>query len=182
MIPDTVRIISNSAFGLCTSLSDVIFLGEELFELRNGAFERCIRLKRVDIPRGVSYIEKCCFEHCLNLKEVHIPSSVNKIGYKAFYNCISLDNVSLFDSNWEAVDINDDTDVIYFSIDYSAKEQAAQDITALHKCTLTKYEGNEDFKTLEANSTTRKKLKIRLLEMKNRSTREEIQEGTFVFD
>lgn len=182
MIPDTVRVISNSAFGHCTSLNDVIFLGEELYELHNGAFERCLRLKKVHIPRGVSYIDKCCFEHCLNLKEVHLPSSVNTIGFKAFYNCISLDKVSCFDSNWVATEISDEADKIYFSVDYSTKEQTAQDFTALYRYTLTKYEGEEDFSELEASTKTRKSLKIRLKEIKNRTTREEIQDGTFVFD
>jgi len=113
-IPNSVTSIMSHAFGLNSSIKDVIFSDDnEYFMFKNGnimtkndsalvcllsGFEIAedVRLlqsylfyKREDIdsiriPEGVVRIDTSCFERCYSLKHISLPKTLNVIGYEAF--------------------------------------------------------------------------------------------------
>ena len=59
------------------------------------AFYRCTSLTSVNIPDGVTSIEKATFGGCSSLTLITIPDSVTIIGDNAFFNCTSLESVNI---------------------------------------------------------------------------------------
>ena len=57
------------------------------------------QITSIEIPKGVSDIEKWAFYGCENLSTVKLPSSIKKIDPSAFRNCPSLKNISIDDKN-----------------------------------------------------------------------------------
>ena len=87
-------------------------------EIKSGAFEGCISLKKVNIPQfvksigfvafcncayledvcienGVSFIDSLAFSGCKALCSIQIPASVIKISQRTFMGCVSLASVDL---------------------------------------------------------------------------------------
>jgi hypothetical protein len=60
-----------------------------------GAFNYCKSLVSIDIPNGVTVIEKETFYNCSALQSINIPNSVTAIGQEAFSNCISLTSITI---------------------------------------------------------------------------------------
>lgn len=100
-MPDTVRIIGESAFRGCRSLSRAK-LSNSLCEIGAYAFKDCDSLENVVMPGEMRYpdgsngtIGICCFEGCGLLREIVIPEGVAVIGANAFHNCAALETVTL---------------------------------------------------------------------------------------
>ena len=68
-VKEGTRIICDSAFSFCRSLSEIV------------------------IPSSVTSIGKGAFSYCVSLSEIVIPSSVTSIGDSAFYRCKFPDNL-----------------------------------------------------------------------------------------
>lgn len=59
------------------------------------AFENCVDLEAVEIPKGVAAIEESAFENCSALIDLAIPEGVVTIGESAFEECTSLQTVCI---------------------------------------------------------------------------------------
>jgi hypothetical protein len=83
-IPNTVKIISESAFRGCKGLTNVT------------------------IGSGVESIGEYAFYGCKNLASVMVPDSVTSIGSSAFYGCASLTNVYYYGTleDWNKISIS----------------------------------------------------------------------------
>lgn len=116
-IPANVTSIGNSAFSGCSNLSEVIFEGNKLKEIDEGAFSGCTSLKTIRLPDSVEllwdgafggsgletiYLPKCgqsefVFINCKNLKKVVVQDrgvcDYTSFDYGAFDNCESLEKV-----------------------------------------------------------------------------------------
>ena len=90
----TVTSIGENAFDACMNLKSVI-LPKTLTSIGYGAFNDCTSLTSVTIPQGVTCIEKLAFCNCSSLKSVAIPNTVTVIGLSAFANCTSLESISI---------------------------------------------------------------------------------------
>ncbi|MBE6142813.1 MAG: hypothetical protein E7177_02345 [Erysipelotrichaceae bacterium] len=182
MIPDTVKIIKNGAFGYCFSLSKVLFLGEEnLKTLDYSAFERCVNLRKIDIPRSVEEILNCCFENCIMLSNITLPSRLNKIGRKAFYNCLSLITATTYHENWIC---EKDNQKIYLSDKYySNTSECAKVLKYFYDYTITKFDGNimEHLDNVEGTASS-KKLVFARGEVVYRRKQDEYRSGTFDYE
>lgn len=88
--------INTSAFGNCTSLSEVIF-SENLTTLGGSAFKGS-GLKSVTVPGSISVLSASIFESCLSLETVVLEEGVTEIGSKVFLGCTALKNVTLPES------------------------------------------------------------------------------------
>ena len=116
-LPDTIKIIEDSAFELCGSLKE-IKLPNSIFHIGDGAFARCGALKNIVIPEsavslGNMVFRKCysleraeilskpsmlpygMFRECTALKEIVIAEGTEKIGAQAFVMCESLETVTI---------------------------------------------------------------------------------------
>lgn len=109
--PKSMRVLGLSAFEGCTKLRE-LKLNDGLSVISAGAFQRCISLTNVVIPKSckriddyafsmcslirhydlseVDYIGDYCFYRNRSLVEITIPSSVNSLGAHAFDGCEEL--------------------------------------------------------------------------------------------
>lgn len=61
-------------------------------------FRGCSAHKSIEIPSGVSIIERWAFGECISLENVKIPETVFEVEYSAFSKCTSLENIKLPES------------------------------------------------------------------------------------
>ena len=76
-IPDSVRIIGDSAFLDCISLTSVSF-GQGVERLNGYAFYNCSNLKTISIGKNLKFIGKCNFCYCYSLSEVSYNGTYQK--------------------------------------------------------------------------------------------------------
>lgn len=100
-VPETVRIIGESAFRECRNLKRVS-LPNALCELGAYAFRDCDMLENILMPGEMRYPDGDagrmgigCFEFCSLLREIVIPEGVAVIDANAFHNCAALESVTL---------------------------------------------------------------------------------------
>jgi len=102
VIPYTVTSIGASAFQECSSLHTVTFgRGEDntflpkLNIIRNRAFQDCVSLTSIVIPKTVVSIEDYAFQECNNLTSITFEegSILNSIGKEALYDCNKLSTI-----------------------------------------------------------------------------------------
>ena len=89
-----VKVIGNSAFWLCSSLTN-INIPNSVTNIGYEAFECCRSLTNINIPNGVTYIGYNAFYDCESLTNINIPKSVTTIGEGAFSNCHSLTSINI---------------------------------------------------------------------------------------
>ena len=89
-----VKVIGNSAFGCCTSLTS-INIPNSVTNIGEGAFAFCRSLTNIDIPNNVTNIGYLAFYFCESLTSINIPNSVTNIGDKAFSGCESLTSINI---------------------------------------------------------------------------------------
>ena len=89
-----VKVIGNSAFGLCSSLTN-INIPNSVTNIGYEAFSDCRSLTNINIPNGVTYIGYEAFSDCRSLTNINIPNSVTNIGDAAFSGCSSLTNINI---------------------------------------------------------------------------------------
>ena len=89
-----VKVIGNSAFWLCSSLTN-INIPNGVTTIGEGAFVRCKSLTIINIPNGVTTIGEGAFSCCNSLTSINISNSVTTIGEGAFRGCESLTNINI---------------------------------------------------------------------------------------
>ena len=67
-------------------------------KVRNGAFQNCSMLKKIEFPNGIESIGDKLFYECSSLTEIEIPANVESIGGYAFFDCDGLTEVTIPDS------------------------------------------------------------------------------------
>ena len=92
VIPSSVASIGDSAFSWCSSLSEIV-IPSSVTSIGDSAFSSCDSLSEIVIPSSVTSIGDWAFSSCDSLSEIVIPSSVTSIGDDAFYNCYFSDNL-----------------------------------------------------------------------------------------
>jgi len=104
-IPDSVIVIDDWAFELCSSLkhigsdSDPLHLPSSLYKIGTYAFENC-GLESVEIPSSVVYIGERAFTNCRSMASVVIRGNSDSgtiIKENAFYYCPALLSVTMED-------------------------------------------------------------------------------------
>ena len=92
VIPSSVTSIGEWAFWGCSSLSDIV-IPSSVTSIGDGAFMCCRFLSKIVIPSSVTSIGFSAFFDCSSLSEIVIPSSVTSIGNRAFFSCRSLSKI-----------------------------------------------------------------------------------------
>ena len=78
VLPDTVRVISKSAFTV-DKIMKFVYLGTSLKKIDDLAFNGCSKLEFVEFPEGLESIGKLTFSHNVVIKYIKIPASVTEI-------------------------------------------------------------------------------------------------------
>ena len=74
-VKEGTRIICDSAFGGCLSLSEIV-IPSSVTSIGDSAFSSCVSLSEIVIPSSVTSIGDRAFEDCSSLKYISIPKSV----------------------------------------------------------------------------------------------------------
>ena len=85
VIPNSVKMISGSAFKWCSKLTSVT-LPDSIDKIPNQAFNQCYNLVDITIPATVTSIEYDAFKACEKLSPLTVPDGVTSIEYDAFYD------------------------------------------------------------------------------------------------
>jgi serine/threonine protein kinase len=91
-VKEGTRIICDSAFSFCSSLSEIV-IPSSVTSIGDSAFSDCRSLSEIVIPSSVTSIGDSAFYGCRSLSAIVIPSSVTSIGNSAFYGCSSLSEI-----------------------------------------------------------------------------------------
>ena len=94
-LPDTVKVIENSAFHSCTNLVTVDY-PENLVEIGKYAFAACGSLTNCDLPYTLQTLGSFAFMNC-DITDVTIPASLKSWGDHTFYCCTNLQSLTIED-------------------------------------------------------------------------------------
>ncbi len=73
-IPDSVKVILDSAFEKCSCLETVIFSNSLEF-VGNSAFKECKKLNNIKLPTSLKYLDANAFASCDSLTKLEIPDN-----------------------------------------------------------------------------------------------------------
>ena len=93
-VKEGTRIICDSAFYFCRSLSDIV-IPSSVTSIGDDAFSDCSSLSDIVMTSSVTSIGELAFRNCDSLSDIVIPSSVTSIGDGAFSGCSSLEYISI---------------------------------------------------------------------------------------
>ena len=93
IIPKNTKSIGNESFFGCTSLTTVTFADDTVEIIGDSAFSLCSSLKSIAYPYGLKQINNNAFKDCAALEEAEFFSRLKLLGSRAFENCTSLKNV-----------------------------------------------------------------------------------------
>lgn len=93
-IPDDVKVISDRAFEMCTSLKNIDGM-RNVEQIGFSAFGGCRSLEKFTIPNKVTSLPDWAFEDCRDLKKIDGFEHVNKLGEGTFLFCDSLEKVTI---------------------------------------------------------------------------------------
>ncbi len=88
VFPSSLEILGAQAYRECNNLKKVVFSQpSRCTAIPEGAFDSCVRLNEIILPKSVRVIDKMAFYRCKELKKIQLPSSLRFIGEQAFYFC-----------------------------------------------------------------------------------------------
>ena len=83
ILPDSVVELEDSAFGYCSSLTDVSWSNNPKFKMGHDIFKGCNSLEKISIPKNVS--ELSSFVMPRNLKEIKIHDDLTRVLHSCFH-------------------------------------------------------------------------------------------------
>lgn len=109
MIPDTVKIIAESAFEDCRKITEII-VPDSVTEIGRYAFRFCDGVEKMTLGKHIKHLGYECFEYMNSLTELDIPGSVTCIE-SICSSCKSLEHIK----------INEGTQSLHFSRPWSIR-------------------------------------------------------------
>ena len=95
IVPKTVRVIGDGAFGAAKNLKKVVFY-DRLKKIDDYAFAGCEKLRAAVIPKSVTYIGICAYWQCRKLSKLSVGGNKRLIiGFWAFESCKSLKSLRM---------------------------------------------------------------------------------------
>jgi len=91
-----VKYIAENGFKDCINLSNFIFSSDNICEnIGASAFEGCVKLKNINLPKSIEIIGNNAFKNCVSLNELIIPSTVTNIGNSILSGCSNLKKLTV---------------------------------------------------------------------------------------
>ena len=81
------KVIGDSAFYGCSSLTSITLPPNSLTTIGKGAFYRCSSLTSITLPDSLTTIGDWAFSGCSSLTSITLPDSLTTIGNDAFFGC-----------------------------------------------------------------------------------------------
>lgn len=84
-LPQSLKEIGRGLCNCCEELTEVVMPENgSLREIKSHAFAGCVKLNKINIPKGCRAIEAAAFQSCWDLKQVELPDSVRELGQRCF--------------------------------------------------------------------------------------------------
>jgi len=93
-IPNGVTVIEKNAFEACLKLKE-IYIPKSVVRIGKAAFANCSAITRITVPSSVTKLEGGAFLGCKELKKVVISEGLNSIGANAFSDCSGLTEINI---------------------------------------------------------------------------------------
>lgn len=132
VLPNSVTTLGNYAFEKCNGLKEIT-LSENLTKINNRVFGECTGLTSIKLPKSVTSISsegeyEGAFYKCVNLKKILIPDTVSSIGKYAFERC---ENLTIYgNDNSVAKKYAEDNNIKFDYISNWDKQSSGADVTA----------------------------------------------------
>ena len=104
VLPETVRIIGDGAFGNCSGLRGDLIIPATVDSIGASAFNGCGFDGRIELPSGLTRINDNTFANCGFIGELTLPGNIEFIGKNAFLNCAGLTGHLLLPATLKKVD------------------------------------------------------------------------------
>ena len=88
-----VKVIPEETFMRCKKLKKVTM--PNVTEIGFFAFEECVKIKSITLPKTLKKIGDCAFAGCSGLTKVTVPAKTKKIGLYAFQYCKGMKVIKL---------------------------------------------------------------------------------------
>ena len=139
-VKEGTRIICDSAFSWCGSLSEIV-IPFSVTSIGDRTFWGCYSLKYISIPKSVICLNGNPFFLCSSLSEIVIPSSVTSISDRAFSYCSSLSEIVIPSSvtsigNWAFSDCSSLSKIVIPSSVTSIGDCAFWDCSSLSEIVI----------------------------------------------
>lgn len=93
MIPDTVKIIAESAFENCGGITEIV-IPDSVTEVGRYAFRFCDGVEKMTLGKHIKYLGHECFEYMKSLTKLDIPGSVTRVEPICSF-CTDLENIKI---------------------------------------------------------------------------------------
>ena len=100
-LPESIKIISNSAFAYCESLEDFT-MGNGVEIIAENAFLRCASLNNIELSNNLKTIRESAFFGCATFTSIVIPDSIESLLGHIFHSCPNLTSLSLPAGTYES--------------------------------------------------------------------------------
>lgn len=89
-----IETVSFSFFAGCIKLKEIQW-PTGLKYINDSAFKGCTALESITLPDSVEHIGSTVFASCKNLKTVVLPKNLSSLGYQVFWNCTGLESITV---------------------------------------------------------------------------------------
>lgn len=93
-LPTNLEYVGKDAFGACSRLKKIVFLGENV-RFAGRIAPMSYNLERVELPKKLKIIPQSAFYFCESLNKCDLPETVESIGESAFIGCKSLEKINI---------------------------------------------------------------------------------------
>lgn len=90
-IPNWIEILHSGSFK--NSTFKQIIISEGITEIWDEAFDNCVNLTNIVLPKSLSWLGNDAFSWCTGLETITIPNSIADTGYNIFTHCSSLKRI-----------------------------------------------------------------------------------------
>ena len=104
-VPDQLKGLTVKALYMTfsdNSLLETVELPETIEKIDNMAFWKCVGLKHLEIPEGVTEIGRCSFGGCTSLESIVLPESLENVDEMVFLMCVELKELT-FGKNLKSI-------------------------------------------------------------------------------
>ncbi|MEA4915488.1 MAG: leucine-rich repeat domain-containing protein [Christensenella sp.] len=101
-LPNYIEHIGMYAFDYCIDLTEIT-IPKSVVSIGESSFGTCDKLEAIDLPSGITSIGVGAFGECTSLKHINFGTDVSYIGTAAFFACINLATPSFYKTKIEII-------------------------------------------------------------------------------
>jgi len=101
-LPNYIEHIGMYAFDYCIDLTEIT-IPKSVISIGESSFGTCDKLETIDLPSGITSIGIGAFGECTSLKHIDFGTDVSYIGTAAFFACINLATPSFYKTKIEII-------------------------------------------------------------------------------